>query len=111
MVPLASSPASRSPRSRDPPATGAKDGTGGAAEFDNPTGIAIDGHGNLVVTDYDNALVRLVTPAGVVTTVASASNFVDPFDVFVASDGAYYVGTDADPAGTKTATSGTIFGA
>ncbi len=89
--------------------TGAKDGTGGAAEFDNPTGIAIDGHGNLVVTDYDDSLVRLVTPGGVVTTVASASNFVNPFDVFVASDGTYYVGTDSNAAGTKTATSGTIW--
>ena len=89
--------------------TGATDGTGGAAEFDNPTGIAIDGSGNLVVTDYDDALVRLVTPAGVVTTVASASNFVDPFDVFVASDGTYYVGTDSNTAGAKTATSGTIW--
>jgi len=89
--------------------TGAKDGTGGAAQFDNPTGIAIDGNGNLVVTDYDDALVRLVTPQGVVATVASASDFVDPFDVFVASDGTYYIGTDSNTAGTKDATSGTIW--
>jgi sugar lactone lactonase YvrE len=88
---------------------GARDGTGAAAEFDNPTGIAIDGSGDLVVTDYDDALVRLVTLQGVVTTVASASNFVDPFDVAVASDGTYYVATDADDTGTKSPTSGTIW--
>jgi sugar lactone lactonase YvrE len=90
-------------------ANGAQDGAGGAAQFDNPTGIALDASGNLVVTDYDDALVRLVTPQGVVTTVASATNFVDPFDVVVASDGTYYVGTDADGTGTKTSTTGTIW--
>jgi pimeloyl-ACP methyl ester carboxylesterase/sugar lactone lactonase YvrE len=88
---------------------GARDGTGAGAQFDNPTGIAIDQSGNLVVTDYDDALVRLVTPEGVVTTVASASQFVDPFEVVVASDGTYYIGTDADDTATKSATSGTIW--
>jgi sugar lactone lactonase YvrE len=88
---------------------GARDGTGSAAEFDNPTGIAIDKSGNLVVTDYDDALLRLVTPQGVVTTVASGSTFVDPFDVVVADDGSYYVGTDADETGSKSATSGTVW--
>jgi sugar lactone lactonase YvrE len=90
-------------------ANGSLDGTGGSAQFDNPTGIAIDLNGNVVVTDYDDALVRLVTPQGVVKTVASATNFVDPFNVVVASDGTYYMGTDADKAGNKSATSGTIW--
>jgi sugar lactone lactonase YvrE len=88
---------------------GTRDGTGGGAQFDNPTGIAIDHSGNLVVTDYDDALVRLVTPLGVVTTVASATDFVDPFDAVVAGDGTYYIGTDADDTGAKSATSGTIW--
>jgi len=89
--------------------TGSQDGTGSGASFDNPTGIALDGAGNLVVVDYDDAVVRLVTPQGVVTSVASATNFVDPFDVVVASDGTYYVGTDADATGTKTFTTGTVW--
>jgi sugar lactone lactonase YvrE len=88
---------------------GTSDGTGGAAEFDNPTGLAIDAHGNLLVTDYDSARVRLVTPAGVVTTIAAASGFVDPFAAVVATDGAYYVETDADPTGAKSAMTGTIW--
>lgn len=71
--------------------------------------MAIDSHGNLLVTDYDSALVRLVTPAGVVTTIAAASNFVDPFASVVASDGKYYVGTDADNTGTKSAMTGTVW--
>jgi sugar lactone lactonase YvrE len=89
--------------------TGAQDGTGGAASFDNPTGIALDGAGNLVITDYDDAVIRLVTPQGVVTSVATGTNFVNPFDVIVASDGTYYVGTDADSNGSKTSTTGTIW--
>jgi sugar lactone lactonase YvrE len=88
---------------------GINDGTGGAAEFDNPTGLAIDAHGDLLVTDYDSARVRLVTPAGVVTTIAAASGFVDPFAAAVATDGAYYVETDADSAGLKSAMTGTIW--
>jgi hypothetical protein len=88
---------------------GTQDGTGAGAQLDNPTGISIDAHGNLLVADYDSALVRFVTPAGVVTTIASASNFVDPFATVVAFDGTYYVQTDADGSGAKNATSGTIW--
>jgi sugar lactone lactonase YvrE len=49
---------------------GSADGTGSAARFNLPAGITIDGNGNLFVTDATNALIREVTPAGVVTTIA-----------------------------------------
>ncbi len=49
---------------------GVADGTGSAAKFSKPTGVALDGNGNLYVTDYNNELIRKITPAGVVTTVA-----------------------------------------
>jgi hypothetical protein len=88
---------------------GIQDGTGGAAHFDNPTGMAIDADGNLLVTDYDTAHVRLVTPAGAVTTIAAAPAFVNPFAAVVASDGSYYVETDADETGTKGTNTGTIW--
>ena len=88
---------------------GTQDGTGVAAHFNNPTGLALDASGNLLVTDYDSARVRLVSPTGVVTTIASASGFVDPFAAVVASDGAYYVETDADSAGVKDTMTGTIW--
>jgi sugar lactone lactonase YvrE len=90
-------------------AAGTMDGTGTAAHFDNPTGMAIDANGNLLVTDYDSSLVRLVTPAGAVTTIAAGSTFADPFAAVVATDGTYYVQTDADSTGVKSATSGTIW--
>jgi sugar lactone lactonase YvrE len=88
---------------------GTTDGTGAGATFDNPTGMALDGNGNMVVTDYDGGRVRLVTPEGVVTTLAAGAGFALPFDSVVASDGTYYVGTDADPTGTKGTTTGTVW--
>jgi hypothetical protein len=40
------------------------DGTGTVARFNNPSGIAFDLNGNLIITDYKNNLIRRVTLAG-----------------------------------------------
>lgn len=55
------------------------DGTTTGARFDTPRGIGADPLGNIYVTDNGNFSIRLVTPAGVVTTVAggTANAFVD----------------------------------
>ena len=50
-------------------AAGYRNGTGGAARFRDPAGIACDAAGNLYVTDQP-CLVRKVTSDGVVTTLA-----------------------------------------
>ena len=47
------------------------DGTGTAASFAEPLGIAINSAGNLYVVDYASQKIRKVTPAGVVTTLVS----------------------------------------
>jgi sugar lactone lactonase YvrE len=47
-----------------------RDGTGAAAFFEFPYGIAADATGNVYVADTTNFVIRKVTPAGVVTTVA-----------------------------------------
>jgi len=49
---------------------GAADGNGLAASFNQPAALAIDAAGNLYVADEGNNLVRKVTPAGVVSTIA-----------------------------------------
>ncbi|HZX27961.1 MAG TPA: gluconolaconase, partial [Telluria sp.] len=49
------------------------DGTGGAAHFNRPYGIAADARGNLYVADTYNHTVRRITAAGVVTTIAGAA--------------------------------------
>lgn len=51
-------------------ASGSADGQGAAARFNNPQGIAVDAEGNVYVADTDNDLIRRITPAGMVTTVA-----------------------------------------
>jgi sugar lactone lactonase YvrE len=52
--------------------SGMADGPGAAARFSEPRGIAVDADGNVFVADSGNGAIRLITPAGAVTTVAGA---------------------------------------
>ncbi|NTV73541.1 MAG: hypothetical protein HGA66_04980, partial [Holophaga sp.] len=49
---------------------GHTDGTGTAARFNNPQGLAIDTAGTLYVADNANDTIRMITSAGVVSTIA-----------------------------------------
>jgi sugar lactone lactonase YvrE len=49
---------------------GSQDGTGSAASFSSPTGIAVDAVGNVYVADAMNATIRKITSAGIVSTLA-----------------------------------------
>jgi secreted PhoX family phosphatase len=92
-------------------ASGSADGTGNAARFNNPWGLARDNAGNLYVGDQGNHTMRKVSPVGpnwVVTTMAglagayggsdgtnSAARFNHPDGVAVDQQGNVYVADDS----------------
>jgi len=56
--------------------SGSANGTGTAATFHTPFGVALGSDGTVYVADTFNMLIRKITPAGVVTTVAGTANVI-----------------------------------
>jgi sugar lactone lactonase YvrE len=99
---------------------GSADGTGTAAQFNQPDDIAIDNTGNLYVTDWANHEIRKVTPAGVVTTFAgngtggfangkgTAAIFNHPWGIAIDSKNNIYVGDEYNNMIRKITSDGTV---
>jgi hypothetical protein len=100
--------------------SGSVDGTGSAALFHGPYGIAVDGAGNVYVAD-SNGAIRKITSAGVVTTLAgtagqsgsadgtgSGALFYEPYGVAVAGAGIVYVADSGNNTIRKITSAGVV---
>ena len=102
--PVGSLTSSLAPFAGDLGGVGNSDGSGAAARFYFPYGVATDSAGNIYVADTDNHTIRKITPAGGVTTLAgtagvqgsadgigAAASFCQPYGVATDSAGNVYV--------------------
>jgi len=104
---------------------GSADGTGTSARFNEPRGIAIDAARNVYVAENGSNLIRKITPAGAVTTLAgsgvkgsadstgTSASFNDPYALAVDASGTIYVADEGNnlirkvsPAGVVTTLAG-----
>jgi sugar lactone lactonase YvrE len=81
---------------------GRSDGTGAAAAFRLPFGVAVDASGNVYVSDSGNYTIRKVTPAGVVSTLAGLAG------AFGGADGTGTSARFGGPGGLAIGSSGTL---
>jgi sugar lactone lactonase YvrE len=104
-----------------PGSAGHQDGTGASALFGFPDAVAVDGGGNVYVSDSQYNTVRKITPGGVVTTLAgtpgvkgsadgagSAAQFNQPAGIGVDSSGNVYVADSGNQTVRKITSSGTV---
>jgi len=82
--------------------TGAQNGQGALAYFFGPAGVACDAQGNVYVADAGNNMIRMVTPGGLVSTIAGNTNTG-------AENGPDSVATFNNPTGVAIGAGGTIY--
>ncbi|MEQ1756771.1 MAG: gluconolaconase [Vicinamibacterales bacterium] len=76
---------------------GSVDGPAANARFDTPCGVAVDARGTVYVADTGNNALRMISPAGIVTTVTPLppSGVFRPTGVAVDASGMLYVVDEA----------------
>jgi len=104
-----------------PGLSGTNDGTGSTARFFQPGGVAVDANTNLYVADTFNDTIRMITPAGVVSTFAGspgvrgtndgtggAARFDEPLSVTLNTDGSLIVADSGNQSIRHVTTNGVV---
>lgn len=84
--------------------SGYADGSASTARFNQATGVAVDGSGNIIVADRFNHCIRKITSTGTTSTIAGVptdtglvdgpalkARFNEPYGITVSADGAIFV--------------------
>lgn len=71
--------------------SGFLDGNGQNAQFDAPTGITVDGDGNVYIADTFNHTIRKITTSGEVSTLLAVDPVFDPRGITTDLEGNLYV--------------------
>jgi sugar lactone lactonase YvrE len=96
--------------------------TATASQLRSPTGVAVDGSGNLYIADRDNQRIRMVNPSGIITTVsgtgeagyngdgglATATQLKSPAGIAVDGNGNFYIADQGNHRIRKVSPSGLI---
>lgn len=79
-----------------------------SAQLNEPYSVAVDSSGNLYIADTLNSVIRMVTPAGIITTVATGAQLSSPWGIAVDGSGNLFIADSGHGRVRKVSTLGVI---